>query len=202
MNRISKSPSEKFPVYFNFSPELITGESIVSKVLTCVNAATGVSSKTAIVASESIVSPDVKAVIQAGTVDDEHKIQCEATTTFGNIYQRDLILFIQKEVTDYFTKQPGDAFLVDVDYTRRLEPGDALASATVTAIRESDGVNVGIGITPPPSAVVSTPQVIPPKAAIPVLGGDEGITYLIGVLGTSNDGYKYEKFIRMNVREY
>jgi len=193
MDNITKSPIEKFPIYFNFSSDMIVGETISTKTLTCVNSATGVTSKATIVDSETIASPDVKVVVKAGTEDDEHLIQCLVTTSNGNIYQRDIVVFVKSVIDDSFTKQPGDSFLFDVDYTRRLESGDVIASAAVSAVKESDGSA---------ASIFNTPSVISPKIGVPVYGGINGYTYRFGVRGTTNMGYIYEKFIRMNVQEF
>ena len=193
MDTITKSPIEKFPIYFNFSSDMIVGETIYTKTLTCVNSATGVTSKATIVDSETIASPDVKVVVKAGTEDDEHLIQCLVTTSNGNIYQRDIVVFVKSVIDDSFTKQPGDSFLFDVDYTRRLESGDVIASAAVSAVKESDGSA---------ASIFNTPSVISPKIGVPVYGGINGYTYRFGVRGTTNMGYIYEKFIRMNVQEF
>ena len=193
MDTLTKSPAEKFPIYFNFSSDMIAGETIATKTLTCVNSATGVSTKTTIVDSEAIVSPDVKVVLKAGTEDDEHSIQCVVATSNGNTYQRDLLLRIQSVVDDSFTKQSADAFLFDVDYTRRLEPGDTVASATISAILESDGSA---------ASVTSTPAIVTPKVAVPAYGGTDGETYRLGVRGTTTLGYLYEKFVRISVQEF
>lgn len=193
IERIVKSPNEKFPVRFNFSADLIAGEVISSVVVTCVNAATGVSSKTAIVDSETIASPELTVVVKAGTEGDEHYLQAIATTSFGNTYDRDLYLAITSVVDDSFTKQPGDAFLFDVDFTNRLSSSETVSSATAAATKEADGTA---------ASVVGTPFVITPKVAVPVLSGTDGETYLLAVKGTTSLGYVHEKFIRMNVQEY
>lgn len=193
MDTLTKSPAEKFPLHFNFSMDMIAGETITNKSVTCVNSATGVSSKTEIVDSEAIASPDIWIVVKAGVEDAEHSIQCIAYTSNGNTYQRDLLLRIQCVVDDSFTKQPDDAFSFDVDYTRRLEAGDTVASAAVSAIKEADGSA---------ASVTSTPSVATPKITVPTLGGTDGETYRLGVRGTTTLGYLYEKFVRMNVQEY
>ena len=193
MDNITKSPNEKFSVYFNFSTDMIVGETIATKTLTCWNAATGVTSLATIIDSSAIVGPDVQVVVKAGTEDDEHLIQCIVVTNNGNIYQRDLMLRIQSVVDDSFTKQPDDAFLFDVDFTRRLEAGDAVASAIVSAILESDGSA---------ASVTATPAVVTPKVAVPAYGGTDDETYRLGIRGTTTLGYLYEKFVRMNVQEF
>jgi len=208
MDTITKSPAEKFPVNFNFSGDLVAGETVVSYVLTSINAATGESSAedraydagppevleiVKVIDSDSLASPDVVVVLKDGVEDDEHRIQCVATTSAGNIYQRDLLLQIKSEVTDSFTKQPDDAFLFDVDFTRRLETGDSVVSAAIAAILESDGSA---------ASVTSTPAIVTPKVAVPAYGGTDGETYRLGVRGTTTLGYLYEKFVRMSVQEF
>jgi hypothetical protein len=193
MDTLTKSPAEKFPIYFNFQTDMVVGETIATKTLTCKSAATGVDSSATIIDSSAIVSPDVIVIVKAGTEDDEHLIQCVVMTSNGNTYQRDLLLRIQSVVDDSFTKQPDDAFLFDVDFTRRLEAGDTVASAVVSAIKESDGSA---------ASVTSTPMVASPKVNVPVYGGTDGETYRLGVRGTTTLGYLYEKFVRMNVQEY
>ena len=209
MDTRTKSPAEKFPVYFSFSNDLVPGETVVSYVLTSINAATGESSAedraydagppevleiVKVIDSDSLSSPDVVVVLKDGVEDDEHRIQCIATTSAGKVYQRDLLLFIHSEVTDSFTKQPDDAFAFDVDFTRRLESGEAVASAVVAAVKESDGLDAASLV---PGAVVSTPLV-----AVAVIDGTDGETYRLGIRGTTTAGYVYEKFVRMNVQEF
>lgn len=193
MDTLTKSPAEKFPIYFNFSTDMIAGETISTKTLTCKNAATGIDSLATIVDSSAIISPGIKVVMKAGTEDDEHSIQCVAVTSNGNTYQRDLILFVRSVVDDFFTKQPDDAFLFDVDFTRRLETGDTVASAAISAIKESDGSA---------ASVTSTPSIVTPKVSVPVYSGTNGETYRLGVRGTTAMGYLYEKFVRMSVQEF
>jgi hypothetical protein len=209
MDTIIKSPAEKFPVNFNFSSDLVAGETVVSYVLTSINAATGESSAedraydagppevleiVKVIDSDSLSSPDVVVVLKDGVEDDEHNIQCIATTSAGNVYQRDLLLCIHSEVTDSFTKQPDDVFAFDVDFTRRLESGDTVASAVVAAVKESDGSDAAALV---PGVAVSTPLV-----AVAVLDGDDEEIYRLGVRGTTTAGYVYEKFVRMNVQEF
>jgi hypothetical protein len=114
-------------------------------------------------------------------------------TSNGNTYQRDLLLYVRSLVDDSFTKQPADAFLFDVDFTRRLETGDTVASAAISAIMESDGSA---------ASVTSTPAIVTPKVSVPAYGGTDGETYRLGVRGTTAAAYVYEKFVRMSVQEF
>jgi|SRR3972149_3738073 len=195
MNNISKSPNEKHPVYFNFSSDLLPGETISSIVLTCVNEATGVTSATTIIDSSSIASPNVKVVLKGGTEGQSHAIQCVATTSLGNTYDLDLRLVVEIDVDDSFTKQPGDSFVFGVDFTNRLADAETVATAAVSALKESDGSSVY-------GSVVLAPSVITPMVGVPVLAGVSGYTYLIAVRGITSLGYTYEKFIRMTVQEF
>jgi hypothetical protein len=209
MDTRTKSPAEKFPIYFNFSNDLAVGETVVSYVLTSINAATGESSAedraydpgppevleiVKVIDSDSLSSPDVVVVLKDGVEDDEHRIQCVATTSAGNVYQRDLLLFIHSEVIDSFTKQPDDAFSFDVDFTRRLDGGDTVDSAAVAAVKESDGSDAAALV---PGSVVSSPLV-----AVAVIDGEDGETYRLGIQATTAAGYVHEIFVRMNVQEF
>jgi hypothetical protein len=210
MDTLTKSPIERFPIYFNFSTDMIAGETIVSiSEFTSINQATGESSFddraydagppevlaiVKVIDSFAIQSPDVQLVLKDGVEGDEHHIQCVAVTSAGNIFQRDLLLRIQSEVTDSFIKQPDDAFAFDMDFTRRLESGDSVASAVVAAVKESDGSDAAALV---PGVAVSTPLV-----AVAVIDGTDGETYRLGVRGTTAAGYVYEKFVRMSVQEF
>jgi len=194
LDTIIKSPIERFPIKFNFAVDLITGETISTRTVTCVSAATGVDSSGTIVHSEATVDADVVLVLKAGTEGDEHNVQCVIFTSKGNRYQRDLLLMIQSVVTDSFDKQPSDTFSFDLDFTRRLEAGDTLASVVGVGTKESDGTDVS-------ATVVPFLEVISPKAGVRVAVGDDGETYLVRVQGTTTAGYVYEKIFRMNVQE-
>jgi len=194
LDTIIKSPIERFPIKFNFAVDLITGETIITRTITCVSAASGVSSAATIIDSEATVDADVAVVLKAGTEGDEHNVQCVIFTSKGNRYQRDLLLMIQAVVTDSFDKQPDDTFSFDLDFSRRLETGDTLASVAVVATKESDGSDVSATVAP-------FSEVISPKAGVRVAAGTDGETYLVRVQGTSTAGYVYEKIFRMNVQE-
>jgi hypothetical protein len=117
------------------------------------------------------------------------------TTSKGNRYQRDLLLVIQSVIDDLFNKQPDDQVTFEVDFTRRLEAGDSLATIVATAIQESDGSDDSAGVLP-------YTEVISPKVGIRTAGGVDGETYRLSIQGTSAVGYVYEKFIRMNCQEF
>lgn len=194
MNTLTKSPVERFPVRFNYSTDLAPGETIVLNAPAIINTATGVGSAAEIVDSISIVSPEVVVIVKGGTEGDEHSIQCVVTTSLGNTFDRDLRLQIQTVVDDSFSKQPGDGFLFDVDFTRRLETGDTVASGAVLAIKESDGTDASATVAP-------SVEVVTPKVGVHVALGTDGETYLLVVRATTAAGYVYEKNIRMNVME-
>jgi hypothetical protein len=194
LDTVTKSPIERFPIYFNFSADLIPGETIITGTITCVSAATGISSKTTIIDSEATVDSDVVVVLKAGTEGDEHNIQCVVFTSKGNRYQRDLLLMIQTVVTDTFNKQPDDTFSFAHSFSRRLETGDTLASVVGVATKESDGSDVS-------GTMIPFTEIISPKVGVRVAVGLDGETYLLAIRGTSTAGYVYEKIFRMNVQE-
>ena len=210
MNSITKSPIEKFPVYFNFSKDLLSGETISTKTVTCVSAADGSNTKadiqysagppvvaayTGIVVSESIASPEVVVGIHAGVEGEEHLIQCVVITSLGNTFDMDLLLSIQTVVDESFTKQPSEAFLYTVDFTKRLSSGDTVSSGAVLATRESDGADVSGSVAP-------SVEVVTPKIGVHVAAGVDGKTYLLGVRATTAAAYVHEKNIRMTVQEF
>jgi hypothetical protein len=187
----------------------LAGETIVSQVLTCKNSATGDNTKDdvvydagppeilardRIVVSETIVSPDVDVVIANGLEGEEHSIQCVATTSLGNVFDRDLLLIVQTVVTDAFSKQPLDAFLFDVDFIRRLETGDTISTGACLATKESDGTDVSATVAP-------SVEVVSPKVGVHVAAGTDGKTYLLGVRAITAAAYVYEKNVRMSVQE-
>jgi len=194
MDTLIKSPIEKFPVKFNFSVDFITGETITTRTITCVSAATGVSSAATIIDSEATVDSDVVVVLKAGTEGDEHNIQCVVFTSKGNRYQRDLLLAVQTVVTDSFNKQPDDTFSFSLDFSRRLEDGDSLATVVGIATKEADGSDVS-------GTMIPFTEIISPKVGVRVAVGLNGETYLLAIRGTSGAGYVYEKIFRMNVQE-
>jgi len=194
MDTLIKSPIEKFPVKFNFSVDFITGETITTRTITCVSAATGVSSAATIIDSEATVDSDVVVVLKAGTEGDEHNIQCVVFTSKWNRYQRDLLLAVQTVVTDSFNKQPDDTFSFDLDFSRRLEDGDSLATVVGIATKEADGSDVS-------GTMIPFTEIISPKVGVRVAVGLDGETYLLAIRGTSAVGYVYEKIFRMNVQE-
>lgn len=195
MKTFIKTPAEKYPIWFNYSVDLTSFESVVSYVLTCVNVETSVDSSATIIFSDALSSPDVEVVIQAGAEGDNHYINCKETTGKGNSYDREALIQIQTDVTDDFIKQPNSTFAFSVKYDRRLKNGDLLASAAATAIKESDGTSVYGSIVLAPSVFAGT------KIAVPVTGGPNGETYRIGVKGTTDLGYVYEKTVRMILLE-
>lgn len=195
MESIIKSPIERFPIWFHFSVDMLPGETLSSAVVTCVDAATGVSSKITIIDAESLLTQRVMIVVKAGTEGDEHLIQCSVTSGLGNNFQRDLLLSIQTVVDDSFSKQPSDSFMYEVDFANRLETGDTVISAATLATRESDGVDVSATVTP------AANEILTPKVGVSVAAGTDGETYRLGTRATTAAAYVYEKNIRMTAQE-
>lgn len=101
---------------------------------------------------------------------------------------------VQSVVTNSFDKQPDDTFSFELDFSRRLEAGDTLASVVGVGTKESDGTDVS-------ATVVPFLEVISSKVGVRVAVGIDGETYLLGIRGTSAAGYVYEKIFRMSVQE-
>jgi len=194
MGRLTKSPIEKFPAYFNFSINMLSGETIASHAVTCVDEATGLSTSSTIVDSSGIVGKEIVVVVKSGTEGDVHHIQCRAQTSGGSWFQQDLKLTIQAVVSSNFSKQPDDAWVEEWDFKKDLPSGDTINSGVAVATKESDGSDqTGV--------VTGTAQVVGTTVGIPVLAGTDGESYLIGFRATTVAGYVYENTVRMNVQE-
>lgn len=194
MNTLTKTDYEKYPVSFNFTNNLkISGELITGKTVTCINADTGVSSKSVIVSDESISSPKVILVVDAGTQSESHRITVKVTTDGGNAYTKYLFLNIASVVSDDYQKIPSSEFLISNDFLDDLEDSDSLSTAIVTATKISDNSNAT-------STVIESYLVEDGKVFVGVMGGTNGEDYKIVIKVVTSSGYKYQKDIIMEVR--
>lgn len=194
VNTLSKYSYEKFPISFNFIRELkTTGESISTKTITCVNAGTGVSSKSTVVPSESISGAKVVVVIDAGTNGEQHKLTVQITTSGGNSYKKHLILDITRRCDESFSKMPSSEFLIKHDFTEELEDGDTISTVTVTATKTSDDSDAT-------ADVIETSVIEDDSIFAGIMGGSAGYDYRISIKIATTLGYKYQKDIMMEVR--
>ena len=97
---VSKQPSEFFPLTINFTPDLATGETVVSAVVTSRNAVTGVDSTATICSgAATVATPRVTQKVTAGTNGDKHIITMLATTSASpvNKYEGEIELYLREE---------------------------------------------------------------------------------------------------------
>ena len=98
LGQVSKQPGELFPLTVDYTPELATGETVSSAVVTSRNAATGAdSSATILSGAVTVASPKVTQKVTAGTSGDRHIITMLATTSTGNKYEGEIELHIREE---------------------------------------------------------------------------------------------------------
>ena len=197
MDTIDKKPYEKFPVKFNFSNDLDALEVITAHTILCVNAVTGADTLATIIASDSLSSPDVIAVLQNGSLGDKHKITVRVNTSMGNDYEKDVILEVGERMEGVFTKQPNDTFLIAADFSNVMDGTDTLSSQSVTAKRKSDGVFVTNEIIYASGIEGGKPQVL-----IGVTDGIDKEIYRIVTQVVTTAGYKMESEILMTVQEF
>ncbi len=98
VGQVSKQPGELFPLTIDFSPELATGETVTSAVVTTRDATTGVDTSSTIKSgSHTVASPKVTQKVTAGATGDRHILTIKATTSAGNVYEGEIELHIREE---------------------------------------------------------------------------------------------------------
>ena len=98
------------------------------------------------------------------------------------------------------TKQPYEAYNLEIDYVDALASGETInASPPISAV-DQDGNDCSFGQS---DAVLSsaTGTVSSTKILVPVTGGTDGNKYTITVKSVTSDSNKYEDEIIMEVTE-
>ena len=95
-----------------------------------------------------------------------------------------------------FTKQPSEAFNITVDFSERLETGEAIASVATSAVKVSDSSTVT-------STVLGTATSASGIVTLPVKAGTSGEDYKIRVVATTDATTPaiHEADVLMRVRE-
>ena len=184
MDIINKKPYEKFPVSADFSTDLSVNETITAKVVACVNTATGVDSSSEIIASSAIATPKITLVIKAGVAGDKHKVTAKATTTLGNVYEKDFIVNIENGTEGVFTKQPSNIFLIGMDFTN-IPVTDTINTEVTTVTKTSDGTDVT------GTLILSTGS-DGMKIIVGMQNGTDGEEYLITTKMATTTGYQLQ----------
>lgn len=99
MDSFSKQSSEIFPISIDFSTNIETGDSIVTKTITALRVLDSVDVTTGIIFDTLLVSTSnlIKIVVQAGVDDQNYKITTVANTTNGYTYEHDVMMLVRDE---------------------------------------------------------------------------------------------------------
>ena len=92
------------------------------------------------------------------------------------------------------TKQPGESYKVAVDFAKRLQSGEALATPTVTSKKVSDGSDSS-------GTIVSQVAVSGTKVEARLAAGTHGDDHTVQYRSTTNLGNTYEDEITLLIRE-
>lgn len=194
INNITKTAYEMFPIYADFSHEIVSGDSISSQTLACVNTLTGADAKATIIGSHSISSDQILIVIKAGTVEDLYHITSKIVTVNEIKAECDIFLSIKDLTNDIFKKQPGEEFNIQFDFGDRVG-SESVGSKTVIATKISDGSDVT-------STVIDFSEISGDTVIVGVKAGTDDESYLISSrVVTDISSYQLENIIRMDVIE-
>lgn len=91
-----------------------------------------------------------------------------------------------------FIKQPAETFTIAVDFTDRMATGEALSSATVTAIDSKGATQT--------TTVIASSSVSSPNVLVRVKAGTDGERYKITVTATTSTTEVYEADVIMRVK--
>ena len=196
MDYIIKHSYEDFPIRASFGNDLVSGDTVSSKTVTCINRDTGENTKPSIVQGESISSPDVVFEIKGGVDQEVHNITVLVVTSLGNEYRRVIYLhIIDDPAQDSFEKSSDEIAVIAVDFSGELETGDSIsATFSVEAASNVDGSDAT-------SSVISSTTASSPFIYCKVRGGNSGVRYNLTVKITTASGYKYARVITMRVRD-
>lgn len=194
MNTLTKAPYEFFPIYLNFSAELLGGETISSFTLTCVNTRNSLNTISSIVDSSEISGVKVKVMVKDGGIGEQHKVTAKISTDAGNIYEKDVLLLIGNDDSSEFEKQPKEQFLILNDFKNDLGVGETLWTKAVTATRIDDEADFT-------SAIITMSVFSGTRVIVGIQAGNDEEYYRIAIQVVTNGGNKFQKNIIMIVNE-
>jgi hypothetical protein len=194
MNTLTKAPYEFFPIYLNFSAELLGGETISSFTLTCVNTRNSLNTISSIVDSSEISGVKVKVMVKDGGIGEQHKVTAKISTDAGNIYEKDVLLLIGNDDSSEFEKQPKEQFLILNDFKNDLGVGETLWTKAVTATRIDDEADFT-------SAIITMSVFSGTRVIVGIQAGNDEEYYRIAIQVVTNSGNKFQKNIIMIVNE-
>lgn len=194
MNTLTKAPYEFFPIYLNFSAELLGGETISSFTLTCVNTRNSLNTISSIVDSSEISGVKIKVMVKDGGIGEQHKVTAKISTDAGNIYEKDVLLLIGNDDSSEFEKQPKEQFLILNDFKNDLGVGETLWTKAVTATRIDDEADFT-------SAIITMSVFSGTRVIVGIQAGNDEEYYRIAIQVVTNGGNKFQKNIIMIVNE-
>jgi hypothetical protein len=194
MNTLTKAPYEFFPIFFNFSAELLSGETISSYTISCINTKNLLNTISTIVDSSEISGVKIKVMVKDGGIDEQHKLTAKITTSTGNIYEKDVLLVIAYDDGSEFEKQPREQFLILNDFKNELGTGETLWTKAVTATRLDDEADFT-------SQIITMSVFSGTRVVVGVQSGNDEEVYRIAIQVVTNGGSKFQKNIIMIVNE-
>lgn len=194
MNTIDKAPYEFFPIYLNFSVELIGGETIISYTLSCTNTKNLLNTILDIVDSSEISGVKIKVMVKNGAIGDQHKITAKISTSTGNIYEKEVLLVIIYDDSSEFEKQPREQFLILNDFKNELGTGETLWTKAVTATRIDDEADFT-------GSIITQSSFSGTRVIVGVQAGNDEERYRIAIQVVTNGGNKFQKNVVMVVNE-
>lgn len=196
MNKITKAPYEQFPIYFNFSSELIGGETISSYTITCINTNNLSNTASTIVDSSEISGVKVKVVVKNGSIEEQHKVTVKIGTNLGNTYEKDVLLLVIYDDVSRFNKQPKEQFLISNDFKKGETElvAETISSKAVTATRMTDEADFT-------SSIITLSVISGTRVIVGIQAGNSGEFYRIAIQIVTSAGNKFQKNIIMGVYE-
>lgn len=193
MKIVRKSSVEIIPQTISFKNDLVSGETVSSHTVTCVESSTGVDSAADIILAHSNDTQGIILSLRAGVDQAEYIITGSVLTSFGNTYTQSFVLWIIDPAADLYTKFSPDNFVIAVDYSWDIMEsiGESIAGISVTASNES-GTDVL-------ASLITETGYDTSRAFLRVADGAEENFYVIRVLATTSLGFKYLEIIHLRV---
>jgi len=95
MSNFIKQPNEKYPISIDYSAVLNESETISSREVIGYLGDTDVTA--IIIDSSSISGDDILVVVKAGDAGNTYKITVRATTSDGNVYEKDVEMYVNED---------------------------------------------------------------------------------------------------------
>lgn len=199
-DKIYKLPYEIFPIYFDFSHGMVPDEVVIPEDVSvvCVNQATGADTKAQVIASQTLQGRRIQVVIKEGVLGEIHKITGKIHTNLDNILEHEVFLYIRKNPSDIdaFFKQPKEEYSIGNDFEDDLEPGEAVVSQSVLAIKKIDNSDASSFVIKGSGLDKSLVHL-----HVGIFNGADQEYYLLEMRLVTAMGYQYAKQVTMILKE-